>query len=296
MSDLSQKGHTSDLRYGNYTVQEQENLTATRNPSSSDDDDLPEIDELSSSIQQKSMPASADPNDDDDDGFIDIDELLSGMQQESVPVSADLNFAGMVEMVDNGTRGGSPTDSSRSTRGSSRDPIILSDNESAGAESETDYSDLDIRAKSDSDPLHVTDSELADGDGFGSGAALISDRLVTNHQDNDNRHNGVIDKTQLPLSADRPRSAPPEPRSDTHPASKLQVNPDIIQESTSYENLDVSEELESEGFNVSAEGDDIHPHFTKERTLSAIYGKNPASGNSISELQDGQPDGTQSLG
>jgi hypothetical protein len=165
------------------------------------------------------------------------------------------------------------------------DPIILSDDESAGAESETDCSDLDVdvRAKSDSDPPHVADSELADS--IGSGAALVSDRLVTDHQDDDNDHDGVIDKTQLPLSADRPRSASPEPRSDTHPASKLQVNPDIIQESTSYQNLDVSEELEGEGFDVSAEGDDIHPHSTKGRTLSAVCNKNPASGNSISELQ-----------
>jgi hypothetical protein len=37
------------------------------------------------------------------------------------------------------------------------DPIMLSDDESVGAESETDYSDLDVdlRAKSDSGPRHV---------------------------------------------------------------------------------------------------------------------------------------------
>jgi hypothetical protein len=63
------------------------------------------------------------------------------------------------------------------------DPIILSDDESAGAESKTDCSDLDVdvRAKNDSDPPHVADSELADGSGSGSGAALISDCLVTDH-------------------------------------------------------------------------------------------------------------------
>ena len=67
---------------------------------------------------------------------------------------------------------------------------MLSDDESGGAESETDCSDLDIdvRAKSDSDPPHVSDSELADGDGFSSGDVLISDRLVTDHQDDDNNH------------------------------------------------------------------------------------------------------------
>ena len=73
------------------------------------------------------------------------------------------------------------------------------------------------------------------------------------------------------------------------------MNTDIIQESTSYDNLDVAKELEGEGFGVSAEGDDIGPRSTKGRTLSAVCDKNPASGNSIFMLQDGQPDGTQSL-
>jgi hypothetical protein len=94
-------------------------LTVTRNlPNSNDDDDFPEINELWLGIRQKSMPASADPNGDDN---------------------------GIAEMVDNGTRDGSPTDSTRSTVGSSRgehttfptlarllahtipDPIILSE-------------------------------------------------------------------------------------------------------------------------------------------------------------------------
>jgi hypothetical protein len=176
------------------------------------------------------------------------------------------------------------------------DPIMLSDDESAGAESETDCSDLDVdvRAKSDSDPSHVADSELANGDGFGSGAALISDRLVTDHQDDDNNHNGVVDKTQLRLSADCPRSASPDRGSDTHEARKLQVNTDIIQESTSCDNLDVTKGLEGEGFDVFTEGDDVDPRSTKGRTLSAASDKNPASGSNISELQDSQPDDTQS--
>jgi hypothetical protein len=176
------------------------------------------------------MPASAGPND-NDDGFIDIDELLSSIQQESVPVSADLSSAGGVEMVKSGTRGCSPTDSSRSTAGSSRgehtvfffslwpgflthtipDLIILSDNKSAGAESKTDCSDLgvDVRAKSDSALPHVADSELADGDGIGSGAALIYNRLVVDRQDDDNDHNTVANKPHLRLLANRPRSAFP---------------------------------------------------------------------------------------
>ena len=60
---------------------------------------------------------------------------------------------------------------------------MLSGSESAGAESETDCSDLDVdvRAKSDSDPPHVSDSELADGDGFSSGDVLISDQIGRAH-------------------------------------------------------------------------------------------------------------------
>jgi hypothetical protein len=162
------------------------------------------------------MLASTDPSgDDDNNGFIDIDELLSGMQQKSVPTSADLKSAAIAEMVEHGNRVGSLTDSSRFTAGSSRGehaafcsllpgllthiipvPIILSDDESAGAESKTDYSDLDVdvRAKSDSDPPHVVENELADGDGLGLGAALIFDCLVTDYQDDYNDHHGVVDK------------------------------------------------------------------------------------------------------
>jgi hypothetical protein len=192
-------------------------LTATRDsPNSDDNNGFPEIDELLSCIRQKSMLASAGPNGYDDDGFIDIDKLLSGIQQKNVPARTDLNSGSIAKMVNNRTRGSSLTDSSCSMARSSQgeytafltltrasylyDPrsIILSDDESAGAESETDCSnlDVDVRAKSDSDSLHVADSELVDGDGFGSGAALISDGLVTDHQDNHNNHNnGVVDKT-----------------------------------------------------------------------------------------------------
>jgi hypothetical protein len=70
------------------------------------------------------------------------------------------------------------------------DLIILSDDESIGAESESNYSnlDIDLRAKSDSDSLHVADSELADGDGFGSGTIHTSGRLVADHPDDDNKN------------------------------------------------------------------------------------------------------------
>ena len=71
------------------------------------------------------MPASADltgggNENDDDDSFIDIDKLLPSTQQKSVPASADPSSVVMVKLVDNGTRGGSPTDSSSSMVGSSR--------------------------------------------------------------------------------------------------------------------------------------------------------------------------------
>ena len=98
-------------------------MIVTRNsPTSDDKEDFPEIDELLSGIRQKSILASADPNsdDNDEDGFIDIDELLSSMQQKSVPASAPSNSGEMGKMVDNGNRGGSPPDSSRSTIGSSQ--------------------------------------------------------------------------------------------------------------------------------------------------------------------------------
>ncbi len=65
------------------------------------------------------MPASANPNhDEDNDGFLDIDELLAGLQQESPSASAKPDAGGIAGKVDDGTRGGSPSDSSRSTVGS----------------------------------------------------------------------------------------------------------------------------------------------------------------------------------
>jgi hypothetical protein len=68
------------------------------------------------------------------------------------------------------------------------------------------------------------------------------------------------------------------------------VNTDLIQGSTSYDNLDVTKELEGEGFDVFAErddDDDDDTRSTKGRTLSAVSDKNLASSSNISRLQDG---------
>ncbi|KAF4631655.1 hypothetical protein G7Y89_g6479 [Cudoniella acicularis] len=88
----------------------------------------------------------------------------------------------MAKKVDNGTRGGSPADSTRSTEGSSQDPIILSDDESMGAESKTDYSDLsvDLRAKSDSNSPHVASSDNDSSIVDGAKLQLAADRLSLN--------------------------------------------------------------------------------------------------------------------
>jgi hypothetical protein len=97
------------------------------------------------------------------------------------------------------------------------DPIILSDNESMGTESDTDFSSLDIGLTA----KHVIDNELMDGDGFSSGTTVISNRVVADDQDDDNNNNGVVDDTKLRLSVDRPRSASSGHGSVTHQASKL---------------------------------------------------------------------------
>jgi hypothetical protein len=144
------------------------------------------------------------------------------------------------------------------------DPIILSDNESVGAESNTDFSSLNI----DLTAKHVADNELMNGDGFGLGTIVISDRVVADDQDDDNNNNGVVDGVKLRLSAGRPRSASSGHGSVTHQASKLQVNTDITQGSTNYVNLDVTREVEYEGFDVFAEGNESEP--TTEIHLSVI--------------------------
>lgn len=297
-----------------------EDLTITRTPPNSDDDDFPDINELLWGMMQRNNSASVDPTD-VDGSFVDTDGFMSGVQQKSVPAGADPNSGGMAEKVDDGTRGGSPADSSRSTVGSSQgehpaslnlsrdffthttsDPIILSDDEPAGAESETDYSDLDIdlTTKSSVDPPHVADSGLADGDGSVSGTARTSARRVADYEGDDDSYNNVVDNSQLRLAVDRPTAASPNRGSLTHQARKLQVDTDITQESMSFVDLDVSKEWEDEGSNVLAEGhrhdddDGGDTRSTKRRKLSALSNTNLAFDTRLSRLQDGQPDHAQS--
>lgn len=90
------------------------------------------------------------------------------------------------------------------------DPIILSDNESANIESETDYSNLkvDLTTKSDYFSPHIAGNDIADGEGFVSRTTHISDLIVAGHQDDDN-DSGVVDGATLQLPADLPISVSP---------------------------------------------------------------------------------------
>ncbi|RDL30225.1 uncharacterized protein BP5553_10503 [Venustampulla echinocandica] len=289
----------SAQRCRNDTVQEIVQGQTTRySPNNDDDDDLPDIAEILSGIKPNDVSASANSNSDDDDGFLDIDELLAGLGQKSVPTSAKPNSGGTAGKVDSGTRGSSPVDCNRSTEGNTQDPIILSDDESVGADSETDYSNLDVNlTKSDSYSLHVAGSDPAGSNGFGLATTLISDRLVAYHQDDAN-DNVIADKARLQLATDRPRSASPGYGPVTHQARPLRVNTEIAQRTASYVDLGVTEEVEDEGIDVIAKGDDdgdADTRSTKRSRSSAISCNNSASDSnvSVSELQDGQHDSAQ---
>ena len=95
------------------------------------------------------------------------------------------------------------------------DLVILIDDESVGANPETDYGglDADLEARSNSDSRGVTGEELSEGDGFSAGTTRTSSLFVASHPDS-----GIND-IQLPPSADRPRLASPCPRFDAHRAS-----------------------------------------------------------------------------
>jgi len=75
------------------------------------------------------------------------------------------------------------------------------------------------------------------------------------------------------------------------------VNTNITQQSTNYVNLNVTKEVEYEGCNVFAEGnddDDNGTRSTKRLMLSAVSCNNPAFNSNISELQDSERDYAQS--
>ncbi|CZT08656.1 uncharacterized protein RAG0_13662 [Rhynchosporium agropyri] len=288
---VSKKTHYSDQ----YSRNDKQDSTASRSlPNRSDDnsdDDFPDMEEILSGTWQKSMPASEDLNIDDPNGFIDIDEVLSGVQQKG-QTSEDSDFIRtVVDMVEGRPRGGSPTGSSRSTAGSSRDPIILSDDEAVRAESETDYSNLefDLPASSDSSSPHIADSNILDSEGFGFDTAYVSDRLVADHQDDSNdRGSGVAHGARLQLAADLPRPAFRGHSSSTHQASPIQ----LTQGSTSYDGLSVTKEVEEEGIDVLADDQvDVDTCSTKKPPSSI---DSPASDNNIflSELPDSQHDST----
>lgn len=153
-------------------------------------------------------------------------------------------------------------------------------------ESETDYSDLDLdpRARSESGPPHPEGGGV---DGISPGTTRVS---AADHLDDSNRSNdGVVNKVQLRLSADRTGSASPGHESVTHRASKLQVNNGITQGSTSYVNIDVTKELEDGKCGVSTKkrGEDDDDPRSKP---SAIPGGNLAFN---SGLRDGQPSNAQ---
>ena len=75
------------------------------------------------------------------------------------------------------------------------------------------------------------------------------------------------------------------------------MNTNITQQSTNYVNLNVTKEVEYEGCNVFAEGnddDDNGTRSTKRLMLSAVSCNNPAFNSNISELQDSERDYAQS--
>ncbi|KAH6672626.1 hypothetical protein B0J14DRAFT_78188 [Halenospora varia] len=124
---------------------------------------------------------------------------------------------------------------------------------------------------------------------------IISDRIVADHQDDDN-DSGVVDGARLQLATDLQMSASPGHGSVKHQASPMRVNSEITQGSASYDDLDVTKEAEDEGIDVFADDeDDADTCSTRRSGSSAVSSDNPASDSnvSLSELQGSQLDSTQ---
>ena len=174
------------------------------------------------------------------------------------------------------------------------DPIILGDSEdeSAGAESESDYGNLDADLKDKSDSFsHIADRDMADDKGLSSGTTYISDRLL---DDNDS---GVVDGARLQLAADIPMSAIPGHDSVKHQVYPVRASPEVTERSGSFHDLDVRKEAEDE--RIDAFADDEADADTCSRRISgspAIAPESPApeSDVALSELQGSQPDSTPS--
>ncbi|KAE9373826.1 hypothetical protein N431DRAFT_456560 [Stipitochalara longipes BDJ] len=274
VSDLSQQGHFWDQRCRNDITEEQDSM-GTRN-SDSDDDDFPEIDGILSGMVRKNHPVYTGRDSRGDDNFVDEDELLSSVEQESIPASAVPGSEGTARGFGSRARRGNPIVPFRSAKGSSKDPITLSDDESVGAEFENDFSDFDIDTRASSDSGHpYGEGELADGDGIA--------HALGHHT------NSVASDPQLRLSAEHPASE--SCGSVTHQASELRMYAEVTQESTRYVNLGATKGLRGGKCSTSAEGideDDEDDHSARS-TSSAVSSDNLALDGNMSRPQDGQP-------
>lgn len=176
---------------------------------------------------------------------------------------------------------------------------MLSDDESVGAESETDCSDLDVdpRAKSDSG-LQYPNGEPADGDGFGLGTTIIHASPAPNNADDFNTTNdSVVNNGQLRLPINHLGSAPPGHGSITHRASKLPVNTDITHGGVSYVNPNVTTKLEDRQCSVSTRKHDKGGNNTSPANGSELFAvpcDSPAFDGNMSEPRDDQSDHTRS--
>jgi hypothetical protein len=187
------------------------------------------------------------------------------------------------------------------------DPIILSDNESKGAESETDYSDLDfdldlnlnLTAKNDSRSLHNPDSGLVGDDDFDLGTTSNSSHLAAKcHNNNSNNSDGVIDTAKRLRSAGRPRPASPCSSAATYQTSKLQLNREGTKRSTDHIDSSVFGQLEDDAFDVFAKDDNRDSddaYSTKRRKLTTISLRDPTLNSAIPELHNNWRNHTQSL-
>jgi hypothetical protein len=250
-----------------------------------------------------------------------MEQLVSSMRQDSTSASNPTRTENMAREANSQTRDDSPADSSHSTAGTTQgehskllnyqrvltdtvpDPIILSDDEPEGAESGTDYSDLDFDLNIDLDlttedgsrSLHNPDSWLAGDDDFDSGTTFNSSHLAAECHNNDsNNGDGVIDTAKRLRSAGRPR--PVSPRAATYQTSKLQVNTEGTKRSADHIDNGVFSQLEDDAFDVFAKDDNVDSddaHSRKRRKLTTISLRDLTLNSAIPKLPN-RRDNTQS--